>query len=653
MKLKTKLRTHLLFAPLLLALVACDSTVASSSGSDTDPVDDNPAANGEFRAAIVSPQAGASFLASDTIKFEAEFFSGTLQVQPSSLSWVSSEKGFLGEISPMDTELGEGVHTITLSGTLGEESASDTLEITVSNFAVEIVRPDDGDAKEVGSNIRFQGEARYFDGSNTITLVSGAAGAASERQATFEWSSSIDGVIEANSDDFNYDLLSEGDHVISLKVSDDGANGAGEVGEISINLLITPPNTDPVVAILSPDACPVDVEEGTALPFTGEITDPDAMDAEIVGMWSDSLSGASAEGTSFELPADAALGKHVITFSATDTLGARDSVSCDVYVVPTGGTMSDLFPDTSAIDDALVGGNTDASFVSADSAGNALVGNDEGLTIIAADGTVTTLDGDDLGVGDPESQVNGVAEAGGAVLVATDKGLAICDMSVDPIACEQVQNGDFESVAVSSSLFAAAEDGGLLIGEVVDAQVSADEFFDKDNSNLPSDNVRDTLFADELLFVATDAGLCIVTDPAAHLANPGDADLCSEVLDDNNSIIPDKDIRSLAYADGILWIGTDNGLVAYNPATGSMVVYDESSGLIGNKINDIAIDENGVVWIATDKGVSRLDPATGAITNFTGQDLGAAADEVQSIFIDADGTKWFGTDMGVIQYLGA
>jgi ligand-binding sensor domain-containing protein len=79
---------------------------------------------------------------------------------------------------------------------------------------------------------------------------------------------------------------------------------------------------------------------------------------------------------------------------------------------------------------------------------------------------------------------------------------------------------------------------------------------------------------------------------------------------DSRSIIDNRVIRVFIDHKGVLWIGTDKGLDAFDPVTRSFRHY-----LSGTRVRDIAEDSSGVLWIAARAaGLVRLDPATGQST---------------------------------------
>ncbi len=119
--------------------------------------------------------------------------------------------------------------------------------------------------------------------------------------------------------------------------------------------------------------------------------------------------------------------------------------------------------------------------------------------------------------------------------------------------------------------------------------------------------------------------------------------------------------------DGYIWFGTiRGGLYRYDPrADRSSGRYDQSKagrepftlftttdGLANDMILCMMQDKDGLVWIGTDDGVSRYDPSkrhehgSKIFTNFTPAD-GLSGISVNTITQDAKGRIWFGTRYGV------
>ncbi|MAQ19842.1 MAG: hypothetical protein CMN30_34195 [Sandaracinus sp.] len=71
----------------------------------------------------------------------------------------------------------------------------------------------------------------------------------------------------------------------------------------------------------------------------------------------------------------------------------------------------------------------------------------------------------------------------------------------------------------------------------------------------------------------------------------------------NGGPFPDNDLSALAQTDEGLWVGTfDHGLVLLR-GDGTHQRFDETRGLLDDRINRLAVDDAGSLWVATDRGV--------------------------------------------------
>lgn len=67
---------------------------------------------------------------------------------------------------------------------------------------------------------------------------------------------------------------------------------------------------------------------------------------------------------------------------------------------------------------------------------------------------------------------------------------------------------------------------------------------------------------------------------------------------------------------GMLWIGTNNGLNRLDPSTGNFIRFGTAQGLPNEVIYGILPDENNHIWMSTNYGISRMNLADFSITNF-------------------------------------
>ena len=84
---------------------------------------------------------------------------------------------------------------------------------------------------------------------------------------------------------------------------------------------------------------------------------------------------------------------------------------------------------------------------------------------------------------------------------------------------------------------------------------------------------------------------------------------------------------------GILYVGTNDGLLCYDLKTHKKHNYSIESGLADNGISSIEQDNQGCLWLSTDHGLCRLDPKTQKTNNYF-VDNGLQSNEF------SDGASW-------------
>lgn len=100
-----------------------------------------------------------------------------------------------------------------------------------------------------------------------------------------------------------------------------------------------------------------------------------------------------------------------------------------------------------------------------------------------------------------------------------------------------------------------------------------------------------------------------------------------------------------------IWVGTDDGLCLFLPATGNFKRYRLEHGFINTMIFRIEEDKRQRLWISTAKGLACFDPASEKATVFT-RDNGLLNDQFNynSSYVDSLGTMYFGSVKGMIRF---
>jgi len=117
----------------------------------------------------------------------------------------------------------------------------------------------------------------------------------------------------------------------------------------------------------------------------------------------------------------------------------------------------------------------------------------------------------------------------------------------------------------------------------------------------------------------------------------------------SNSLVSHHIETVYAGRNGMIWIGTQQGLDRLDPATGVFTHFfheENPSSLSDNEVKTILEDHEGILWIGTNKGLNRLDPRTKKITRLLHSPSDSATisnDQIRVIYEDKQGTLWVGT----------
>ena len=102
-------------------------------------------------------------------------------------------------------------------------------------------------------------------------------------------------------------------------------------------------------------------------------------------------------------------------------------------------------------------------------------------------------------------------------------------------------------------------------------------------------------------------------------------------------------------ADGIIWMGTANGLFKFDTQTREIVKYTMSDGLPSNSISSIENDSVGNLWISTNKGISCFDMQDNSFSNYYASD-GLQCNEFSksASSVNRSGMLFFGGVSGMV-----
>lgn len=124
---------------------------------------------------------------------------------------------------------------------------------------------------------------------------------------------------------------------------------------------------------------------------------------------------------------------------------------------------------------------------------------------------------------------------------------------------------------------------------------------------------------------------------------------------DANSLVANQVYTLLVDRSGRLWIGTFGGLDRYDQDHQTFIHYLQTStrngGLISQSILALAENTDGRIWIGTfGDGLYLLNPATRQITAYhhdPNNNASLSSDNIRALYVDSSGTLWVGTTNGL------
>ena len=256
-------------------------------------------------------------------------------------------------------------------------------------------------------------------------------------------------------------------------------------------------------------------------------------------------------------------------------------------------------------------------------------------------------------VGGPASRINDIgADASGTIWISTrTEGLLRWDRERQRFQSYVHRSEDGHSLP-SNAINAVMEDrsGTLWVGSFTDGLSRANMGMYGFERILPRDVAPDSFPSSNFvrsLGAAPQGRLWLGVDDGLALFDPATRTLVRKYTADPSrpGTLSHNSVYSLyQQPDGPLWVGTSKGLNRYDPATGrfSTIPYGQPAE---GFINTIAPGRNGAIWIGTAGNLQRYDPATGTrrIYRHDPADPGSrSVDDTSSVLEDSQGRLWVG-----------
>jgi signal transduction histidine kinase/ligand-binding sensor domain-containing protein len=117
--------------------------------------------------------------------------------------------------------------------------------------------------------------------------------------------------------------------------------------------------------------------------------------------------------------------------------------------------------------------------------------------------------------------------------------------------------------------------------------------------------------------------------------------------------LPGRQVLSLYQGrDGLIWIGTDNGLARHEGARVRTWHHDRKDlqSLGNEQVNDITECADGALWVGTANGVSRMDRGAPGFVRYTLPARDAEitrANRIRDLLPDVNGRTWVSTELGL------
>ena len=190
------------------------------------------------------------------------------------------------------------------------------------------------------------------------------------------------------------------------------------------------------------------------------------------------------------------------------------------------------------------------------------------------------------------------------------------------------------------------------------------EYFDKENykvtrfvnedGNLNSliNDVSQCIRVDDdnKIWIGTGGGLSILEFEDLNYTKPKFRHFNSDSITNPNSFLTHNSVYDITFVDNVVWVGTANGLNRINE-DGTVDRWYAQDQFPDTFVYSIQDDNEGNLWLGTNDGLIRFNPNTEKFTRFTEHDqIQSKEFNIHSRFKDDDGTIYMGGIGGVTYF---
>lgn len=153
--------------------------------------------------------------------------------------------------------------------------------------------------------------------------------------------------------------------------------------------------------------------------------------------------------------------------------------------------------------------------------------------------------------------------------------------------------------------------------------------------------------------------ICLGLCASAALATPAPFDFGERYFESVSDVddIPYGMVTRMAQdKSGLLWIGTQNGLLRFDGYRFRRFVHEPGNpaSMSGDFVQALAIGNDGRIWVGTEAdGISVLDPASERFTRFRHdpvQEGGIGPGTIHALAVASDGGIWIAADVGLVRH---